>query len=122
MRPSRRATLDPAWTDFDAVEGNDADPAAVRDALEAAVKRQMMADVPYGVLLSGGLDSSIIAATAERLSATRVEDDDRSQAWWPNLHSFSIGLEGSRDLAAAQVVADHIGTTHPGSLHRSGRH
>ncbi len=103
---------DPQWTDFDAVEGNASDPSAVRAALEAAVKRQMMADVPYGVLLSGGLDSSIIAATAKRFSATRVEDDDQSQAWWPNLHSFSVGLEGSPDLAAARIVADHIGTTH----------
>jgi asparagine synthase (glutamine-hydrolysing) len=81
-------------------------------ALEDAVHRQLMSDVPYGVLLSGGLDSSIIAAVANKYAARRVEDHDQTQAWWPRLHSFSIGLEGSPDLAAAQVMADHIGTVH----------
>ena len=87
-------------------------PAKVREALKAAVHRQLMSDVPYGVLLSGGLDSSIISAVAQRYSRHRIEDDDRTEAWWPRIHSFCIGLEGSPDLASAQLVADHIGTVH----------
>ena len=81
-------------------------------ALDAAVKRQLMTDVPYGVLLSGGLDSSITAALAMKYSKQRVEADDQQEAWWPHLHSFAIGLEGSPDLAAAKEVAAHIGTEH----------
>ena len=100
------------WTDYDAVAGRPAEPAAVREALEAAVQRQLMTDVPYGVLLSGGLDSSIIAATAKRYADRRVEADGEARAWWPTLHSFAIGLEGSPDLAAAAEVAAHIGTEH----------
>ena len=87
-------------------------PARIREALEAAVHRQLMSDVPYGVLLSGGLDSSIISAIARRYARRRIEDDDRSEAWWPRLHSFCIGLEGSPDLASAKMVAEHIGTVH----------
>jgi asparagine synthase (glutamine-hydrolysing) len=90
------------------------DPAAVRPELEAAVHRQLMSDVPYGVLLSGGLDSSIIAAVAARFARSRVEEEDQSEAWWPRLHSFSVGLEGSPDLAVAERVAKHIGTVHHG--------
>ena len=74
--------------------------------------RQLMSDVPYGVLLSGGLDSSLVAAIAAEIRARRVEDDDRDAAWWPRLHSFAIGLEGSPDLAAARKVAAAIGTVH----------
>jgi asparagine synthase (glutamine-hydrolysing) len=101
-----------AWRRYDAVAGAPARPAAVRAALEDAVRRQLMCDVPYGVLLSGGLDSSIIAACARRFAARRVEDGGRSEAWWPQLHSFAIGLEGSPDLRAAREVADHVGTVH----------
>ncbi|OZC04443.1 asparagine synthase B [Rubricoccus marinus] len=100
------------WMGYDAVADNSAEPLAVREALEAAVKRQLMTDVPYGVLLSGGLDSSIIAATAKRFADRRIEADGAQEAWWPHLHSFAIGLEGSPDLEAAQKVADHIGTEH----------
>jgi asparagine synthase (glutamine-hydrolysing) len=101
-----------AWRDYDAVAGGPSDPAIVRKALEDAVRRQTMCDVPYGVLLSGGLDSSIVAAAARRFAARRVEDDGRSEAWWPQLHSFAIGLEGAPDLLAARDVAAHIGTVH----------
>jgi asparagine synthase (glutamine-hydrolysing) len=102
----------PTWRDYDAVSGNGADPGALRDALRAAVHRQLMSDVPYGVLLSGGLDSSIITASAKQMAPRRIEDDDKSEAWWPQLHSFAIGLEGSPDLAAAREAAAHIGTVH----------
>ena len=88
------------------------DPGTIRDALESAVHRQLMSDVPYGVLLSGGLDSSIVSAVACRYARRRIEDDGRSEAWWPRVHSFCIGLEGAPDPEAAQVVADHIGTVH----------
>ena len=88
--------------------------AAIRTALEAAVHRQLMGDVPYGVLLSGGLDSSITAAVAAHYAAQRVDDNDETTAWWPRLHSFAVGLEGSPDLDAAREVARHIGTVHHG--------
>ncbi len=103
-----------AWRDYDAVQGAGVDKAELRDALEQAVHRQLMGDVPYGVLLSGGLDSSLVAACAARFARRRIEDDDRGEAWWPRLHSFAIGLEGSPDLAAAQVAADALGTVHHG--------
>jgi len=100
------------WTDYGAVKDNPARTEDVRRALEQAVQRQLMCDVPYGVLLSGGLDSSVIAAMAARLAARRIETDGRSEAWWPRLHSFAVGLEGAPDLAKAREVADHIGTVH----------
>ncbi|MEX6627273.1 asparagine synthase B [Tenacibaculum salmonis] len=100
------------WRDYEAVKENETSIAEVKEALEAAVHRQLMSDVPYGVLLSGGLDSSVISAIAKKYSQKRVESDDKSEAWYPQLHSFSVGLEGSPDLAAAQKVADHIGTVH----------
>lgn len=100
------------WTSYDAVAGNTTDIRALREALEKAVHRQLMSDVPYGVLLSGGLDSSIISAIAKKYAARRIETDDKADAWWPQLHSFAIGLEGSPDLTAARKVADHIGTVH----------
>lgn len=102
----------PSWREFDAVEHGPEDVAALRSALEKAVHSHLMTDVPYGVLLSGGLDSSLIAAITAQFAARRIEDDDRSEAWWPRLHTFSIGLEGSPDLAAARTVADHLKTAH----------
>jgi asparagine synthase (glutamine-hydrolysing) len=102
----------PTWIDYDAVAGTPFDPARLRQSLEDAVRRQLMSDVPYGVLLSGGLDSSLTSALARRHSERRVEDDERTQAWWPRLHSFAIGLEGSPDLEAARIAAEHIGTVH----------
>jgi len=100
------------WMEYDAVKDNTTSIDELHDALSAAVKRQLMSDVPYGVLLSGGLDSSVTSALAKQYAAKRVESEDDQAAWWPQLHSFAVGLEGSPDLAAAQKVADHIGTVH----------
>lgn len=100
------------WKDYDAVKDNETSIDELNKSLEAAVHRQLMSDVPYGVLLSGGLDSSVTSALAKKYSGKRVEDEDKEEAWWPQLHSFAIGLEGSPDLAAAQKVADHINTIH----------
>ncbi len=100
------------WFDYEAVKDNKASVQAIHDALEDAVKRQLMSDVPYGVLLSGGLDSSVISAIAEKFSEHRIEDDSKTRAYWPRLHSFAVGLKGAPDLAKAKLVADHIGTVH----------
>ena len=100
------------WFSYDAVKDNTASVPAIHDALTAAVKRQLMSDVPYGVLLSGGLDSSVISAIAEKFSEHRIEDDSKTKAYWPRLHSFAVGLKGAPDLAKAKMVADHIGTVH----------
>ncbi|NOR27175.1 MAG: asparagine synthase B [Lutibacter sp.] len=100
------------WMDYKAVKENQTSIDELHDALEAAVHRQLMSDVPYGVLLSGGLDSSVTSAVAKKYAEKRIESGDTKGAWWPQLHSFSVGLEGSPDLAAAQLVADHIGTVH----------
>jgi asparagine synthase (glutamine-hydrolysing) len=102
----------PGWRDFSAVSGRPAERGDVRHALESAVKSHMMSDVPYGVLLSGGLDSSLIAAIAKKYAARRVEEDEKTEAWWPQLHSFAVGLKESPDLKAAREVAAHIGTVH----------
>ncbi len=100
------------WMEYDAVKENATSIQEIKEALEAAVHRQLMSDVPYGVLLSGGLDSSVTSAIAKKYAEKRVESDDTKEAWWPQLHSFSVGLEGSPDLAAAQKVADYIETVH----------
>ena len=100
------------WFDYDNVKDNPASVSDIHDALEAAVKRQLMSDVPYGVLLSGGLDSSVISAIAEKFSEKRIEEDGATKAWWPRLHSFAVGLKGAPDLAKARMVADYIGTVH----------
>jgi asparagine synthase (glutamine-hydrolysing) len=102
----------PEWNTYEAVKDNSTSIEELHDALADAVHRQLMSDVPYGVLLSGGLDSSITSALAKKFAAKRVESGDTQSAWWPQLHSFSVGLEGSPDLAAAQKVAEHIGTVH----------
>ena len=102
------------WRDYDAVEDVDVSLQELREAFEAAVHRQLMTDVPYGVLLSGGLDSSLVAAVAARYARHRIEDGDRTEAWWPRLHSFAIGLKGSPDLAAAKIAAEALGTVHHG--------
>ena len=100
------------WMEYDAVKNNETSIQEVKEALEAAVRRQLMSDVPYGVLLSGGLDSSVTSAVAKKYAQKRVESGDTKDAWWPQLHSFSVGLEGSPDLAAARKVAEHIDTVH----------
>ena len=100
------------WMDYDAVKDGPASTLEVREALMDAVRRQLMSDVPYGVLLSGGLDSSVISAIAEKYSAMRIEDDSKTRAWWPRLHSFAVGLKGAPDLEKARRVAEHIGTVH----------
>ncbi|MDR3134106.1 MAG: asparagine synthase B [Prevotellaceae bacterium] len=100
------------WEQYDNVKDNVTDIDTLRDALEAAVERQLMTDVPYGVLLSGGLDSSIISAVAKKYASRRIESGNTQDAWWPQLHSFAIGLEGAPDLKAAQAVANHIGSVH----------
>lgn len=100
------------WMDYENVKNNETNIAELRTALEAAVHRQLMSDVPYGVLLSGGLDSSITSAIAKKYAEKRIESEDTESAWWPQLHSFAIGLEGSPDLAAAQKVAAHLKTVH----------
>ena len=100
------------WFEYDAVKDNPASSEDIRQALRQAVKKQMMSDVPYGVLLSGGLDSSVISAITENFAEHRIEDDSQSKAWWPRLHSFAVGLKGAPDLAKARRVAEHIGTVH----------
>jgi asparagine synthase (glutamine-hydrolysing) len=100
------------WRDYDVVKDNPTNIKDLQQSLEDAVHRQLMSDVPYGVLLSGGLDSSITSALAKKFAKKRIESDDTNEAWWPQLHSFSVGLVGSPDLAAAQKVAKHIGTVH----------
>ena len=102
------------WAQYSAVENAVTDRDVLAEALEQSVIKHLMTDVPYGVLLSGGLDSSIVAALAAKHATMRVEDHEQSPAWWPRLHSFAIGLEGSPDLLAAQIAADHIGTVHHG--------
>lgn len=104
----------PRWRDYDTTRGTSIEPARLRAAFEAAVHRQMMTDVPYGVLLSGGLDSSLVAAVAAGFARRRIEEDDHGEAWWPRLHSFAIGLEGSPDLKAAEIAAEALGTVHHG--------
>ncbi len=110
--PGMRKYYKRDWMDYDNVKDNAANSEDVRQALRSAVKRQLMSDVPYGVLLSGGLDSSVISAVAERFSEKRIEDGGQSRAYWPRLHSFAVGLKGAPDLAKARLVAEHIGTVH----------
>jgi asparagine synthase (glutamine-hydrolysing) len=100
------------WIDYENVKNNPANIEDLKNALEAAVHRQLMSDVPYGVLLSGGLDSTITSALAKKFSGKRIETNDQKDAWWPQLHSFAIGLDGSPDLAAARKAAEEIGTIH----------
>jgi len=103
---------DPQWVSYNNVKDSETSIKAIHDSLSAAVKRQLMSDVPYGVLLSGGLDSSITSALAKKFASKRIESNDKQDAWYPQLHSFSVGLKDAPDLRAARIVADHIGTIH----------
>ncbi|MBA6380317.1 MULTISPECIES: asparagine synthase B [unclassified Colwellia] len=100
------------WQQYSAIKDNTTSKTKIREALEESVKSHLMTDVPYGVLLSGGLDSSLISAITQKFAARRIEDNDLAEAWWPKVHSFACGLEGSPDLIAAKTVADSIGTIH----------
>lgn len=100
------------WMDYENVKDNTTDINELRVGLEEAVKSHLMSDVPYGVLLSGGLDSSVISAITKKYAGRRVEDQEKSAAWWPQLHSFAVGLKDAPDLKAAQQVANHLGTVH----------
>lgn len=111
-RPEMRRYYSRDWFEYSEVKDCNSSVGDVHDALEDAVRHQLMSDVPYGVLLSGGLDSSVISAVAEKFSSGRIEEDGRTPAWWPRLHSFAVGLKGAPDLAKARLVADHIGTVH----------
>ena len=102
----------PEWVSYEHVKDAETSIKAIHDSLSAAVKRQLMSDVPYGVLLSGGLDSSITSALAKKFASKRIESNDKQDAWYPQLHSFSVGLKDAPDLKAARIVADHIGTIH----------
>ena len=110
--PGMRRYYTRDWMDYDRVKDNGGDAIIVRNALETAVKRQLMSDVPYGVLLSGGLDSSVISAVAEKFAEKRIENNGVTRAYWPRLHSFAVGLKGAPDLVKAKEVADYIGTVH----------
>jgi len=110
LEPKRWYSRD--WESYDTVQDNETDIAKLRKGLEDAVYHQLMSDVPYGVLLSGGLDSSVIAAITKKFASRRIESNDEEEAWYPQLHSFAVGLQGSPDLIAAQKAADHIGTIH----------
>ena len=112
---------EPKWAEPGFYPDQPFDPAVLRKALEDAVHRQLMCDVPYGVLISGGVDSSIVASTAARFRQRRVEEDDKSPAWWPQIHSFAVGLEGAPDLGPARKVADHIGAITTRSTSRCRR-
>lgn len=107
-----RPYYQPSWKQYESVKAKSSSAKQIQRALISSVKKHMMSDVPYGVLLSGGLDSSLISAIAQINAAKRIEDDQQSPAWWPQLHSFAVGLKGSPDLAAARTVADKIGTIH----------
>lgn len=116
----------PTWWDEEKIPTTPVDYKLVRETLELAVRKRLMAEVPYGVLLSGGLDSSLIASIAARETAKAVisaegtdevsgVDDSgnlHTHGWNNKLHSFAVGLPNAPDLIAAKKVAKFIGTIH----------
>ncbi|KAF8679166.1 hypothetical protein HU200_045932 [Digitaria exilis] len=108
-----RQWYNPPWYD-ETIPSTPYNPAALREAFEKAVTKRLMTDVPFGVLLSGGLDSSLVAAVAARhMSATTTKNaGGNDHGWGTKLHSFCVGLVGSPDLKAAREVADYLGTHH----------
>lgn len=108
----RKLYCTPGWFDSSVIPAKPLGLQELREAFERAVTSHLMSDVPYGVLLSGGLDSSLVASIMSRHCARRVESDGREPAHWPVLHSFCTGLQGSPDLKAAREVADHLGSVH----------
>jgi asparagine synthase (glutamine-hydrolysing) len=99
----------PSWMNPETPIKNACDLTVLRESFIRAVKRRMMSDVPWGVLLSGGLDSSLVASVAQRIIK---RSPDKEYQWAPKLHSFCVGLKNSPDIKAAQQVADAIGTIH----------